>query len=376
MLHRSVSITSVATLVLLLGAPAQAGSLSRGPSATDDANSYRVHRLVSDQPGMAAHLDPNLVNAWGLVAGPTSPWWVADNGTNKSTLYDGDGNPIPLIVKVTGAPTGTVFNGGSDFVVSHHRHSGPSVFLFSTEDGTIHGWNPAVPPPGPSTRAYTVVDRSAEGAIYKGLAIASGRSGARLYATDFHNARVDVFDGDFNRVMRPGAFVDPGLPAGFAPFGIQSVGNRVIVTYAKQDADAEDEIAGTGLGYVDMYSRRGDLLRRVASGGDLNAPWGVALAPADFGAFGGDLLIGNFGDGAVHAYAPTNSGAFEPHGVLLRANGHDLAIDGLWALEFGNGGAAGPTDSLYFTAGPDDEQHGLFGSIEASSSPPPTVRPH
>jgi uncharacterized protein (TIGR03118 family) len=367
MLHRSVSITSVAALALLLGAPAQAGSLPR--AATGDSNSYRVHRLVSDQPGMAAQLDPNLVNAWGLVASPTSPWWVADNGTNKSTLYDGDGNLIPLVVKVTGAPTGTVFNGGSDFVVSHHRHSGPSVFIFSTEDGTIHGWNPAVPPPGPSTRAYTVVDRSAEGAIYKGLAIASGGSGARLYATDFHNGRVDVFDGNFDPVERPGAFTDPGLPAGFAPFGIQTVGDHVIVTYAKQDADAEDEIAGPGLGYVDMYSRRGDLLERVASAGDLNAPWGVALAPADFGAFGGDLLIGNFGDGVVNAYAPTNSDSFEPRGALHRRNGNDLAIDGLWAIEFGNGGAAGPTDSLYFTAGPDEEEHGLFGSIEVSSPP-------
>ncbi len=366
MLKRTVSMFSVAALVLLLGASAQAaGSPSSPGGAGGDANSYRVHRLVSDQPGEAAQLDPNLVNAWGLAAGPTSPWWVADNGTNRSTLYDGDGNVIPLVVKVTGAPTGTVFNGGTDFVVSHHRHSGPSVFIFSTEDGTIHGWNPAVPPPGPSTRAYTVVDRSAEGAIYKGLAIASGASRDRLYATDFHNGRVDVFDGNFDLIERPGAFTDPALPAGFAPFGIQTIGTLVFVTYAKQDADAEDEIAGPGLGFVDMYSRRGDLLGRVASEGSLNAPWGLALPPADFGGFGGDLLIGNFGDGKINAFAPGASGTFEPQGALQRATGGDLSVDGLWAIEFGNGGAAGPMNSLYFTAGPDEENHGLFGSIEA-----------
>jgi uncharacterized protein (TIGR03118 family) len=365
MFKRSLWTLSVIALVVL-GASAQASSSTRS-ARRGDSNAYRLRALVSDQAGEAAAVDPNLVNAWGLVAGPSTPWWVADNGTDVSTLYDGDGNVIPLVVQVNGAPTGTVFNGGPSFVVSHNGASGPSLFLFSTERGTIRGWNPGVPPPAPSTRAFKVVDRSAEGAIYKGLAVASGTNHDFLYATDFHNARVDVFDEDFNLVTRPGAFVDPDLPAGFAPFGIQTINNRIFVTYAMQDADAEDDVAGPGLGYVDLYSRGGTLLGRVAGGGELNAPWGLAMAPADFGEFGGDLLIGNFGDGVINAFAPEASGAFAPQGALHRLRGKVLSIDGLWALEFGNGGAAGPTNSLYFTAGPDDESHGLFGKIQAHS---------
>ncbi len=364
MFKRSLWTLSVIALVVL-GASAQASSSPR--TARRDENAYRLRPLVSDQAGEAPVLDPNLVNAWGLVAGPSTPWWVADNGTDVSTLYDGDGNTIPLVVQVNGAPTGTVFNGGSGFVVTHNGASAPSLFLFSTERGTIRGWNPGVPPPAPSTRAFKVVDRSAEGAIYKGLAIASGENHDFLYATDFHNARVDVFDEGFDPVNRPGAFVDPDLPAGFAPFGIQTINNRIFVTYAMQDADAEDEVAGPGLGYVDMYSRGGNLLGRVAGGGALNAPWGLAKAPADFGEFGGDLLIGNFGDGTINAFAPEASGGFEPQGALHRLRGKVLSIDGLWALEFGNGAAAGPTNTLFFTAGPEDETHGLFGKIQAQN---------
>jgi uncharacterized protein (TIGR03118 family) len=359
MLKRTVSLLFIVASVVVVASTPAVSAPRYG------SNSYRVHRLVADQQGEAAQLDPNLVNAWGLVAGPSTPWWVADNGTNLSTLYDGEGTVLPLVVRVGGAPTGTVFNGDTNFVVHHNKRSGPSLFLFDTESGLIRGWNPGVPQPAPSTKAYTVVDRSAEGAIYKGLAIASTPSHDFLYAADFHNARVDVFDGSFALQDRPGAFVDQTLPAGFAPFGIQTIGNHVVVTYAMQDADAEDEIAGPGLGYVDMYSRRGDLQGRIASGGMLNAPWGIAQAPADFGGFSGDLLIGNFGDGAINAFAPGAGGVFTFDGALQRANGKPLLIDGLWALEFGNGAAAGPTNSLYFTAGPQDETHGLFGSIEA-----------
>jgi len=211
-----------------------------------------------------------------------------------------------------------------------------------------------VPPPPFSTQSFLVADRSDEGAIYKGLAIASTPDGDFLYASDFHNARVDMFDGDFNLVNTPGAFVDPKLPAGFAPFGIQNIGGQIIVSYARQDADAEDEVAGQGLGFVDAFDPSGAFLGRVVSRGQLNAPWGLALAPAGFGRFGGDLLVGNFGDGRINAYAPQSNGPYE-----------FLAIDGLWALQFGNGAAAGPTDTLFFTAGPDEESHGLFGKIEA-----------
>jgi uncharacterized protein (TIGR03118 family) len=331
-------------------------------------NRYEVTNLVSDVPGLAEHLDLNLVNAWGLVAGPTSPWWVADNGTDVSTLYTGTGDTVPLVVSVAGAPTGIVFNGGAQFVVSDGTFFGPSVFMWATEDGTIRGWNPNVPPPPPSTQSFVVVDRSGVGAIYKGLAIASTSSGDFLYAADFHNARVDVFDGEFNLVARPGAFVDPELPSGFGPFGIQNIGGRIFVSYAKQDADAEDEVAGQGLGFVDMFDTSGGFLGRVATRGQLNAPWGLALAPSSFGPFGGELLVGNFGDGEISAFEPQQDGSFDLVGQLRGPDNKVISIDGLWALQFGNGGRAGPTGTLFFTAGPDDESHGLFGEVEAAGS--------
>jgi uncharacterized protein (TIGR03118 family) len=231
------------------------GLLTGFAPPAEKQNSFTVHNLVSDQPGVADHLDPNLVNAWGLVASATSPWWVADNGTGVSTLYNGNtGTPLSLVVTIPGgAPTGTVFNGGAHFIVMSGGASGPARFLFASEDGTISGWNPAVPPtvPPPSKQAIVAVDNSAAGAIYKGLAIASTATGDFLYAADFHNGRVDVFDGAFAPVTTAGGFVDPNLPKGFAPFGIQNLQGRIFVAYAKQDADAEDEIAGEGLGAVD-----------------------------------------------------------------------------------------------------------------------------
>jgi uncharacterized protein (TIGR03118 family) len=213
--------------------------------------------------------------------------------------------------------------------------------------------------------ALVGADRSGVGANYKGLAIAQTASGPLLYAADFHNARVDVFDGSWNLVGGAGAFVDQALPAGYAPFGIQTIGARVFVAYAKQDEEAADEVAGQGLGIVDVYDTAGNLLERVARHGLLNAPWGLALAPASFGRFGGDLLVGNFGDSEINAYEELPNGHFEHRGRLRGADGQPLAIDGLWALALGNGAAAGPTDTLFFTAGPDEERHGLFGSITA-----------
>jgi uncharacterized protein (TIGR03118 family) len=359
---RSLIATILAPMLLAL----LAGVAGPSVASAAEGNVYTVTNLVSDVPGLAATLDPNLVNAWGLAAGPTSPWWVADNETSVSTLYLGDGTPVPLVVDVPGNPTGLVFNGGPDFIVSDGTNSGPSVFIFDTESGTILGWNPAVPPPPFSTQAFVVADRSGVGAIYKGLAIASTANGDFIYATDFHNGRVDVFDGEFNLVTSPGAFVDPSLPAGFAPFGIQEIGGVLFVTYAKQDADREDDVTGQGLGFVDMFDTAGGFLGRVASRGPLNAPWGLALAPESFGRFGGDLLVGNFGDGRINAYELSH-GAYRFRGQLRGPGQTKLAIDGLWALAFGNGAAAGPTDTLFFTAGPDDEEHGLFGTIEAGS---------
>ena len=319
------------------------------PAAED--NSYTAHNLVADTPGTADHTDPNLVNAWGLAASPTSPWWVADNGTDVSTIYRADGTAVPLIVQVPSRPTGLVF----------WSFTARAVFVFATEVGTIRGWHPTQ-----GNQTVILADRSGEGAIYKGLAISSTTGGDRFYAADFHNARVDVFDGSFTLVTNAG-FVDPDLPAGYAPFGIQNIGGRIFVTYAKQDEDAEDEIAGQGRGFVDAYDLAGNLLARVAQHGQLNAPWGLAMAPANFGRFSGDLLVGNFGDGQINAYQEMPNGHFEHRGELRDADGKSLTIDGLWAIQFGHGAPNnGPTNTLFFAAGPDDETHGLFGAITAN----------
>src|SRR4051794_24968409 len=329
---------------------------------------FNQRNLVADTPGAAELTDPNLVNAWGLAFGPATPAWVADNGTDVSTLYRGatDATPaasiVPLVVNIPGgAPTGLVYNGGPGFVVHSGMASGPALFLFSSEAGVISGWNSTVPPPAPSMAAQ--VAATVPGAIYKGLAIADTKKGPRLYATDFHNARVDVWDDTFAPAGRPGGFVDRKVPKGFAPFGIQTVaGKFVVVTYAKQDAEAEDDVAGAGLGFVDVYDTAGNLLRRFAAGRPLNAPWGIALAPKGFGRASGDLLIGNFGNGRINAFDARN-GRFE--GALRDEDGSQIVIDGLWALKFGNG-TIGTPQTLLFTAGPDDESHGLFGAITAS----------
>ena len=325
------------------------------PLQAAEDNAYTVTPLVSDQLGAAPVHDTNLVNAWGLAASATSPWWVADNGTSTSTLYNGNtGQPVPLVVSVgvDSGPTGVVFNGGSGFVVTSGSSSAPARFIFDSEDGLIRGWNPAVDP----TNAVVAPATADPDAIYKGLAIAGGM----LYASDFHNGVVDVFDGSWNLVNQ---FTDPGLPSGYAPFGIQAIGSRIFVSFAKQDADAEDEIAGQGLGFVDAFDTAGNLVARVAQHGQLNAPWGLALAPANFGRFSGDLLVGNFGDGKILAFEPQSNGHFGFRGQLRASSGHAIAIDGLWALGFGNGANAGPTNTLFFTAGPDEETHGLFGRI-------------
>jgi uncharacterized protein (TIGR03118 family) len=351
-------------LTLGLFAASVAGGF--GPAAAASGNAFEVTNLVSDQAGEAATLDPNLVNAWGLAAGPTSPWWVNAADADVSVLYDGDGNIIPLVVKVPGGPTGLVFNGGPNFVVSRQGASGPAFFIFATESGTIRGWNPLVPLPAPSTTASVLVNRSRVGASYKGLAIASTGNGDFLYAADFHNARVDVFDGNMKRVKNPDDFVDPSLPDGFSPFGIQNIDGTIFVAYALKDEEEDEEIAGAGLGFVDMFDTSGDFLGRAVSRGALNAPWGLAMAPDRFGAFGGDLLVGNFGNGRINAYEQQADGSFVRQGQLRDTSGDVISIDGLWALEFGNGSVAGPTDTLFFTAGPDEEEHGLFGKIEAT----------
>jgi uncharacterized protein (TIGR03118 family) len=252
-----------------------------------------------------------------------------------------------------------VFNGNAtDFVVSQNGSSGAARFLFSTEGGTILGWTPSVN----GTVAVVGADRSSVGSVYKGLAIANDR----LYATDFHNGRVDVFDASFKLITTAGGFTDSKVAKGFAPFGIQALGGDIFVTYAKQDAARHDDVPVAGQAYVDEFTPDGQLVARVVNSGKknapLDAPWGLALAPAGFNVFGGDLLVGNFGNGRISAYTKRGS-TWVYKGQLRLGSGTPIAIDGLWAIAFGNGSAAGPTDTLYFLAGPSGEQHGLFGSI-------------
>lgn len=354
MRHMSKALACTAGALILAGSiDAQAGDF------------YRQRNLVSDSAAVRAeHRDPHLVNGWGLAFNPYGVAWVADNGTGFSTLYDGNGNPQSLVVQIpgagnaTGKPTGTVFYGGNGFVVTKGSVSGPSRFLFVGEDGVISGWAPTVDP----THAIRVVDNSASHAIYKGVAISGNGRGQLLYAADFHNGKVDVFDSNFHPVSLPGKpFYDHALPAGYGPFGIQAINGDIYVTYAKQDEDREDDVAGRGLGYVDVYDPDGRLIRRFASNGALNAPWGMALAPASFGKFSNRLLVGNFGDGAINAY-DLDSGRFV--GRLKGADHRPIRIPGLWGIAFGNGLSQQPVDALFFAAGPNDEKNGLYGRLD------------
>ena len=372
-LPRSIRIIagSFGCLIALAGVTISATAEPPAQDAIADfrsrpASSYSVHNLVSDGGVPADHTDPDLVNPWGLVFNPTAFVWVANAETGVATLYNGAGVKQSLVVTVPtpqgGAPpshpTGIVFSGGSDFVVANGGVTGPSRFIFATEDGTISGWAPNVD----ATHAILKVDNSARGAIYKGLALAGNGNSHLLYATDFHHARIDVFDASFNAVTAPGGFRDPRIPRGYSPFGIQNILGNLYVTYAKQDEDKADDVAGPGFGFVNVFDANGTLLRRLVRRGVLNAPWGLALAPADFGHFSNRLLVGNFGDGRVSAF-DLRTGEFQ--GQLRRANRRAIKIDGLWALVFGNGVAGQPTSTLFFTAGPDDEQHGLYGRIDA-----------
>jgi len=339
---------------------------------SDDDSGYVAKILVTDTAGAAnpyggnsAHVDAHLVNAWGIAFNPQGFAWVANAGTSTSTLYDGDGTPQSLVVTIPDGlageaePTGIVFNASPGFVVSQGGLSGASAFVFAGEGGTIAGWSPAVD----MTHAITVVDRSAAGAIYKGLAHATQGGADFLYATDFHNGVVDVFDASFNPVaLAPGAFTDPNLPAGYAPFGIQAIGNQLYVSFAKQDADAEDDVAGAGFGAVDVFDTAGVLVKRlIAVGGKLDAPWGMAMAPANFGMFSNMLLVGNFGDGRINAFDPVTGSHV---GTLSRANGSAIEIEGLWGIAFGNGLKNQPTNTLFFSGGPGDETHGVYGRID------------
>jgi uncharacterized protein (TIGR03118 family) len=352
-----------------------AGALGAAPAgAAAHGSAYRQINLVSDQAGKANLPDSDLVNAWGLAASPGtnaspgSPLWVADNGSDVATLYAGASpttvSKVPLTVSVTGAaPTGQVFNSDSSaFMVSDsHGNSGPALFLFDTENGTIDGWAPNVNPNGANPSTVTEVARNnGANAVYKGLAEATVNGKSFLYATNFRSGRVEAYDSTFTPVEMPGGlFVDRGLPVGYGPFGIAEIKGKLYVTFAKQDATLHDDVGGSGHGFVDVFTNNGKFVRRLVSRGALDSPWGLALAPRSFGKFGGDLLVGNFGNGLINVYNPDNGAHL---GVLRRSNGVPIQIDGLWGLMFGNGNAA-KTGELVFSAGPSDESHGLLGKI-------------
>ena len=334
---------------------------------------YIQTNLVANT-GDAQLLDANLRNAWGLVHGATTPWWISNNFTGTSTLYDVSTTPptprpqpIPLVVHIPppagsppgaiGHPTSVLFNGSpTDFLLAPNR---PAIFIFATEDGTISGWNPGVnatnavitfPPPNQSSDA-----------VYKGATIAEIQGKKYILAANFRSGKIDVFDTTFTKLdVSKHAFRDQKLPKGFAPFNVQGIGPNVYVTYAKQDEDAEDDVPGAGLGFVDVFSPSGDLLLRLDHGDFLNAPWGVTLAPAFFGEFSHAVLVGNFGDGTINAFNPVTG---EFLGKMLTPSGSTLSITGLWGLAFGNGGQSGAGNTLFFTAGPNDETDGLFGSL-------------
>ena len=328
-------------------------------SAGSTPNQYQQTNLISDIPGVARITDPHLVNPWGQAASSMSPLWVADNGADVSTLYGGGVNGsipaiVPLVVSIPGgAPTGVVFNPTTDFVVHTQMGSEPANFIFDSEAGRITAWSNKVS--GTTAQA----EFTSGSAVYKGLALASVDRTNFLYAANFHSGRIDVFNARFKKVRLSGRFQDAMIPAGFAPFDIQLLDGELYVSYAMQDAAKHDDVAGPGNGFVDVYDTSGHLLRRLISRGGLNSPWGLVLAPTRFGGFGGDLLVGNFGDGAIHAYDPM-TGA--PKGQLMNTDRNPIQINGLWALRFGNGNFASP-DTLVFTAGIGDESHGLLGEI-------------
>lgn len=337
------------------------GQMSDGNSKQKKAAPrFEVRNQVSDQAERnPAVVDPDAVNSWGLAFGPapTTPLWVANNGTNTATVYTGGVNGAPVVksdltVDIPGgAPTGEVFNDTDGFEVHGAGDNEPATFIWVSEGGDVTAWNRNA-----GTEAVQVAH--VDGAIYKGATLLKTKFGDFLLAADFHDARIDVFDDHFNRLeLKDSPFQDENLPEGFAPFNIVAFGDKVYVTYAKQDAAAEDDQPGAGLGFVDLFTRNGSKVQRIASRGTLNAPWGLAIAPDSFGRLAGDLLVGNFGDGRINVF---DGKKFE--GQLKDPEGEPITIDGLWALLPGTE-ATGGESTVWFSSGPDDEQHGLVGQL-------------
>jgi uncharacterized protein (TIGR03118 family) len=364
-MHFSIRRSALAASVAFSIGVANASSVPANDADgdRDDAVAFLQTNLDSNVAGVGT-TDLNLTNAWGLAFAPGGAFWVNGNHSGTSNLFKGDGSIVPLVVTIppprnspTGtisSPTGILSNPTTTFLVPGSTFA--AAFIFATEDGTIAAWNPNVD----ATHAVIAVDNSSGSTVYKGLAFGSNVGGNRIYATNFRGGTVDVFDGNFAPVTTEGKFVDQRIARGFAPFGIQNIDGDLWVTYAKQDADKMDDVAGAGNGFVDVFDTDGHLLRRFAEHGVLNSPWGLARAPFGFGQFSGDILVGNQQDGRINAFDARGNFV----GSLRRPNGEPVKIDKLWALEFGGGALSGP-ESLFFTAGPNDENNGLFGVINA-----------
>lgn len=379
----AAGVAAAAALGLTAAVPA-------GAAPPQPGNAYTQTNLVADLAGQAQLQDPHLQNAWGLAAAPTGPVWVSDNngvdtpgGLNVSTVYSGgvNGSPVsgPLLdVTIPGgrdstgdssSPTGQVFNSTTGFTVTTANGSGPATFIFDSESGQISAWNPTADPIGAGGASTATLEFSSPTAVYKGLAEATGPDGPALYAANFHDGTVDVFDSNFQPVApSPGLFQfhDPAIPRNFGPFGIQAFPGNVpllFVTYALQSADKHDSVARPGAGFIDVYTTSGQLVEHFARGGKLNSPWGISFGPPGFGAFAGDVIVGDFGDGRINVFNPF--GRFL--GQMRDPSGNPITIDGLWGLLPGNG-TFGGTGNLIFAAGPNDESNGLLGILSPPAS--------
>ena len=348
-------------------------STAQTPAPVVPSTKYSQHNLVSDVAGLADQTDPNLINPWGISLAPVGPFWISNNRTGTSTLYNGSGQPFPsdhpLVVSIPSAntgnpaasPTGQVFNGTPAFEITEGN---PALFIFATESGAIAAWSPNVD----GGNAKVKADQSTSGAVYKGLALGADASVPLLYAANFSAGPIDVFDSKYQPTAVAGGFKDPNLPAGYAPFNIHRIGRKLYVTYAIQDAAKHNDVAGAGNGLINVFDTNGSLVQRLVSNGALNSPWGIALAPEFFGDFSNTLLVGNFGDGTIHAFDPFTGDLL---GTVQDADGKAISIPGLWALQFGNGHDGGDANTLYFTAGISNggsiEDHGLLGSIQVAN---------
>jgi uncharacterized protein (TIGR03118 family) len=365
------------------------GGAAGNQMVAQTSSGFADSALVSDKVGVVATtttIDASLSNPWGVAIAPGLPFWIADNNSNVSTLYSGTGaiqtdaitgmNDVGIAIPASAAgvpanPTGQIYNGGGGFLIPTSAGQESALFIFDGEGGTIAAWAN-----GSGAAAVTAYDdgvaNGANHAVYKGLAVGTVNGATFLYATDLHNNKVDVFDTQFTKpAAMQGKFVDPTMPSGFVPFGIMALNDQLYVSYTKQDAAKHDETTGAGLGYVDVFDFSGNFVNRFASAGALNAPWGMAIAPAGFGSLAGDLLIGNFGDGKVNVFAPNGTALATSMGPLTVSNGGTITIPGLWSLVFGNGDSDKPLTTLFYTAGFADQTDGVFGSIAVTTATPP-----